>query len=594
MIQKTKTLKNITYLCAAVTIGIFMSSLPDTSTTRPSTKPSSTSPQTTTKSDQPVTKSVKESQSQSAEKPGQLTSTPVKMNASIDRTAATFQLPSGEIYPLRTYKLHSINDPGGNQWWTGSTGLDIAWNVDAGPRQTTVAVIDTGFALTHEEFSGRWAENSGEKGVATVEESSDLNCTDSGLSISLACNLIDDDFDGIVDNETGAVTTENTSRLNCTDRNLPLDKSCNMVDDDGNGYIDDVTGWDFVNNDASVQAGETNPDGDGVRHGTEVTGILAATGNNGKGIAGVDWNTKVLPLQALNDDSYGNTLTISRAIVYATDRGVDVINISAGANAEDPYLRQAIHYALDRNTIVVAASGNDGCDCITYPARYPEVVAVGAQSPSGNRSFFSSYGSAIDILAPGENITTPSWSSSAGSTGYSTGIAGTSFSAPYVSGMLSLARSHQPDAQWGDLLHTLLATADHDTLTNTNSFSTFIGSGYAQANNFMTRLQTPAQPVIRYIFWPTPIRSTLSSSLSYQCMDPSDFPTAPLYEITSVTSTFYSIDELEHVRAMQRGSSVTSIGRTCVGLPTDTPSTIRHINLLSEIKNIQIGKNWQG
>jgi hypothetical protein len=513
------------------------------------------------------------------------------LQTAVNLDTSTFQTATGESYPLRIYKPSTINDPGGNQWWTSSTGLDTVWTIGSGPRQTTVAVIDTGFALNHEEFTNRWAHNSGEQGTTTNETPSKLNCTDRGLPISQSCNLIDDDFDGIVDNEIGPSAVENPSRLNCTDAGLPLDKSCNGIDDDGNGYIDDVTGWDFVNFDASVQAGETNPNGSGVQHGTAVTGVLAANGNNNKGIAGVDWKTKILPLQALDDDSYGNTLTVSRAIYYAADRGVDVINLSLGSEADDPYLRQAIHYALSKNIIIVAASGNDGCDCISYPARYPEVIAVGAQDKNGNPAIFSNYGAELDILAPGDNITTSSWSKTLPSNGYVTNIAGTSLATPYVSGLLSLARSHQPTAQWSELFNSLFSSANHGTLTSTNPFSTQIGSGYAQADTFINKLTTPSQPGIRYTFGPTLTNSTLGSSLLYQCMG-NDFPTAPLYEITSGVSTFYSIDELERATAAVQGNTVKYIAHICVGLPTDAPSTIRHINLLSEIKNMHNSKMW--
>src|SRR5690606_29066932 len=84
-----------------------------------------------------------------------------------DVAATSFQTTSGETYPIREYKPLSINDPVGNQWWTTSTGLETAWDIGPGERLTIVAVIDTGFALEHEEFTGRWAQNSGEQGPTT-------------------------------------------------------------------------------------------------------------------------------------------------------------------------------------------------------------------------------------------------------------------------------------------------------------------------------------------------------------------------------------------------------------------------------------------
>ncbi len=220
-------------------------------------------------------------------------------------------------------------------------------------------------------------ERPGETGPTTSEAASDLNCTGRGLPISKACNNIDDDQDGINDNETGATTVENPSFLNCSARGLSLNKNCNRIDDDANGFIDDSNGWDFDSGDPSVQAGERDPASASAFHGTSTAGTAAATANNGKGIAGVSWGAKILPLQALGDTGNGNTLSVARAVRYAADQGVNVINLSLGNSQEDSYLRSAIQYAIGKGAVVVASAGNDGCDCVIYPARYKEVVAVG-------------------------------------------------------------------------------------------------------------------------------------------------------------------------------------------------------------------------
>lgn len=489
-----------------------------------------------------------------------------------------------ETFPIRRYHTLAVNDPNGSQWWTKSTGLETAWALGAGSHQTTVAVIDTGFALKHEEFAGRWMMNSGEQGPTTTEAPSQLNCTDRGLPLDKSCNLIDDNHDGIVDNESGPTTIENPSRRNCTDQGLPLDKSCNLIDDDGNGYIDDVTGWDFADFDNNVQAGEADPNGTNTTHGTEVTGVLAATGNNGKGIAGVDWTTKVLPIQAIDDDGYGDTLTVSKAIRYAADMHADVISLSLGTSSDDPYLRQTIQYALDKGSIVVAAAGNNGCNCMVYPAAYPEVVAVGAESPTGTPSSFSSYGSSLDILAPGENITSTTWSSANPTSAYVSGIAGTSFATPYVSGLLALARSYQPNATWGELVSSLLAEADHSTLTPGAPVSTTLGSGYARADRLLSRVSTAETPAIRYLYGPLAVNGTLGTTRAYQCSN-GDFPTTPVYQLTQGQTTRYTLDTLEQLRASANGWTVKQLWYSCVGLPGDAPTTTRVINLLSEVSN---------
>lgn len=516
----------------------------------------------------------------------QQATTQPKFEAVSTSSDPTFKVASGETYPLRTYKTLATNDPYGTQWWTTSTGLTTAWNIGAGSHQTTVAVIDTGFALNHEELAGRWATNSGEQGSTATQNPSQLNCTDRSLALNASCNLIDDDYNGIVDDESGGTTVQNPSHRNCTDRSVALNKSCNLVDDDGNGYVDDVTGWDFANNDASVQAGQTKPNGTGTDHGTEVSGILAATGNNGKGLAGVNWSTKLLPLQAINDDGYGNTLTVGEAIYYAADRGVDVISLSLGSTGSDPYTRQAVQYALDKGSLVVAASGNDGCNCMLYPANYPEVLAVGANNSSNQRASFSSFGGNLDIVAPGENMISSTWSPSNQTSAYVGGIDGTSFAAPYVSGLLSLARSQQPDATWGELVSSLISTANHSGLSATSPFSSYIGSGYARAGSYLARATTPIQPGMRYDFTPLSHVGILGSGRVFDCAAVGGFPTTTLYEIVTESSVLYTIDRLEEIRAVADGAAVRNIGRTCVGLPGDAPETIRQINLSSEINNL--------
>jgi subtilisin family serine protease len=476
----------------------------------------------------------------------------------------------GTVYPLRIYKpLLTPNDPSSNQWWVSQTGLPAAWDAGTGSQSTTVAVIDSGYALNHEELSNRWALNGGEQGSTTNQALSNLNCSDRNISLNESCNLIDDDFDGVVDNENGATSLQNPSKRNCTDSGLALDKSCNNVDDDNNGYVDDVRGWDFSNYDASVQAGEVNPNGSNTTHGTMVSGILGATGNNNKGIAGVNWQTKILPLQALDDDEYGDTLTVSRAVRYAADRDADVISLSLGSDLGDSYLRQAVQYALDRGSLVVAAAGNDGCDCISYPANYPEVIAVGASNSAGNPASFSSYGLNLDIMAPGQSMTSSSWSPNNGTAAYASNIAGTSFSTPYISGLLALLRSHQPQASWGELSGILMENAHHLNLVTSTRINS-IGFGHVRAQSAVARATSAYTQDLRYTFTGITTTDTLSSNRTHQC-ESTGYGTTPLYQSVKSNQVKFTTSELQKVRDAASGWSVTHRGFVCVGLPTDTP-----------------------
>lgn len=497
---------------------------------------------------------------------------------------------NNKTYPLRTYyPLMTPNDPLASQWWTTSSRLDQAWDIAPGSYQTTLAIIDTGFALEHEDLQGRWHQNMGEIGSATSEAASKLNCTARGLALDYACNLVDDDIDGIVDNEAGIAPYENPSQLNCTDRGLALAKECNRLDDDSNGYADDVRGWDVVNQDSSVQAGELSPNSSYVSHGTMVAGVAAANGNNAKGIAGANWQTIVLPIQALDDDGYGNTRSVGESIYYAIEQGADIINISLGSEYQDDYVRQAIEAANAAGVTVVAAAGNDGCDCVSYPARYPEVIAVGAHDETGNLANFSSWGLTVDLTAPGTGYTLPAWSSTDPTTRYVGGVAGTSFSSPLVAGMAALLKSHQPSAQPLHLVAALHETTNRAGLAVPNSR---FGFGKFDAYAARNRMVSSRHAVQAYALSPVSTGNffageSFEATGTYVVEDcQSNIFNIPIYELKSATSSFFSASEAEVRYASSRGYSPVNFAYSCLRQPHDTVGALRVINVFREFRNI--------
>lgn len=505
---------------------------------------------------------------------------------------AEFAVIDNVTYPVQTYELFMIpNDPNAIQHWTSSTGLTTAWDTPTGAYQTKMAIIDTGFGLAHEEFTNRWLQNNGEQGATTSENPSSLNCTDRSLPLDANCNLIDDDADGIIDNESGSVPYQNPSRKNCTDQGITLDKSCNRRDDDTNGYVDDVTGWDFINNDNSVQAGELNPDGDGTTHGTMVAGVAAATGNNGRGIAGVDWSVQILPIQALDDDSYGDTLSVGRAIYYAISRGVDVINLSLGSAGQDPYVRGAVEAATKAGILVVAASGNDGCECISYPANYPEVLAVGALDTNNNYATFSSWGNELDIVAPGTNYRTAYWTSGNQTTAYVNGVAGTSFSSPLVAGLATRIKSHRANATPLQLIAALTESTNHLGTTATTILDKRYGFGSTNAAQATARMTTAVHEVQTYQFDPVAVGSYLNPSLPVEktgsyLIKSCTKPSTPVYELVKNAERFYTISKVEARSARSASYNQSLFGYGCLQQPHDTQDIIRSINLLREFRNI--------
>lgn len=497
------------------------------------------------------------------------------------KTTARNRTPVGQkIYQ----PLMIPNDPSSAQWWTSTAKFEQAWDIPPGSRQTTLAIIDTGFALNHEEFANRWYQNSGELGSAASEQPSKQNCTGRGLPLDGSCNLIDDDFDSIVDNETGTADYENPSRLNCTARGLPITKDCNLIDDDDNGYVDDVTGWDFVNYDSSVKAGELNPNGSGTYHGTLVTGAAASTGNNSKGMAGADWNVKILPLQALDDDSYGNSNSVARSIRYAIRARADVINLSLGSNTPDTIVRDAVREAIAAGIVVVAATGNDGCECMFYPANYPEVLAVGALNSSGNRASFSNYGANLDILAPGSNIYTTDWLPNNQTSAYGYG-SGTSLATPVVSGLLTRLLSHQPNEKASQLLAGLTESTNKSLLGGAIHNNT-AGFGTLDALAASSRLTSPAISPQTYVFSSISNGSQMqlepaNSAYAYSCSN----PTTAMHELTKGSTKFFTISKAELSKAIETGYSSRFFSYVCVGQPHDQPSSIRALNVFREFNN---------
>lgn len=506
----------------------------------------------------------------------------------------TVAIAHGKTYPVRSYKaLMMPNDPSANQAWVQAINMPAAWDIPRGSTPTTIAVIDTGFALNHEELQGRFATNAGEQGPTTSEAPSELNCTDKSLPLDESCNLIDDDGDGIVDNESGPATEENPSRLNCTDQHIALDKSCNLIDDDGNGYVDDVHGWDFVHEDNSPQAGESDPNTTGGHHATYVSSTAAATGNNGKGIAGVDWNAKILPIQALDDDGDGNTLAVANGIVYAADQHADVINLSLGADADDPLVHWAVQYAEAAGSVVVAAAGNDGCGCMSYPANYPEALAVGAAFSNGTPASFSSYGPNLDILAPGVNLYTADWTPSNQTSAYASNISGTSLATPIISGLVSRLKSEQPTATPLQLMAAIAETATRTGLPAGVSRSDTTGFGFVNAAAASQRLATAVSPVQRYAFGSLSLGNKYDAASPsegkiggyvYQC-DGSSPGTTPIYELKNGSDSFFTASNAEQQAALSNGYTSNFFAYGCMSQPQDHPTMMRSIDLKREFRN---------
>ena len=140
-------------------------------------------------------------------------------------------------------------------------------------------------------------------------------------------------------------------------------------------------------------------------HGSHVAGIISAN-NNKLGVVGIAPNAEIYAVKILNQNGGGNYSNIISALEWAIDNNINIINMSLGGNDDNRALHEAIKEAVNAGIIIVAAAGNRGVgeDTITYPARYPEVVSVGAVDQNYNIASFSSRGPELDIVAPGKSI----------------------------------------------------------------------------------------------------------------------------------------------------------------------------------------------
>gem|GEM_PF-6173905 len=224
--------------------------------------------------------------------------------------------------------------------------------------------------------------------------------------------------------------------------------SGNGIDDDGNGLIDDWKGWNYANNSNDVRTINF--------HGTQVSGIIGAKTNNNHGIAGIaggnnNEGVKILPYCIGIAQPLGAVL--DDAIIEAVDNGVKVIQLSLSV-AQTNAIDNAIQYAINRNVIIICASGNGSSNNIPYPASNNNVIAVGATDQNEIRANFSNFGNNLDIVAPGVGIYGLDLNDN-----YITSD-GTSFAAPQVSAVAALIYSINPSLTVQEVRDILETTAD--------------------------------------------------------------------------------------------------------------------------------------
>ena len=405
------------------------------------------------------------------------------------------------------------------QWNYSAIDLPLAWELSTGERSdgtdVVVAVVDTGVFLSHSDLSGQLTSD----GYDFISSSSNAN-----------------DGDGIDNNP----------------------------DDPGDNTTAGLSSW----------------------HGTHVAGTIAASTNNNLGVAGIAWATKIMPVRVLGLQG-GTSYDILQGMYYAAglsndsgtvpDQSADIINLSLGGTSRSQAEQNAITAIHDAGVIIVAASGNDGNSTVNYPAGYTNVIAVGATDAADNIAYYSSYGSHLDLAAPGgdtnrdlnndgyqDGILSTLVNDSSGTRRSSYGYYnGTSMAAPHVAGVIALMKAVYPELT-PDNLDSLIASGSiSDDLGDSGHDNDF---GYGRINalkavNAALELATTGTVVLPVLLQTSPSLMSIGSTDSARFTLTNAGGGEPAITSVSATASWLSVTP-ETIDAQGFGSYLVSVTRT--------------------------------
>lgn len=278
------------------------------------------------------------------------------------------------------------------------------------------------------------------------------------------------------------------------------------IDDDNNGCVDDIHGCNF--------AGNTGDPKDDHGHGSHVSGTIAASGNNGIGVAGVAWNATLVGVKFLDASGSGTLDNAVKSIDYATRVGVKLMSNSWGGGGFSQALLDSINRAKDAGILFVAAAGNDGTDndaSPAYPASYQadNIISVAAVDAAGNLADFSCYGkTSVHVAAPGVHVLSnvPAVASATGFANWS----GTSMATPHVSGVAALLMAQHPEQNYATIKSRIMAGARPLAALR----GKMVTAGMLNAYYALTDTVAPMDPRDPF-YWPR-VAATASSSHPYE------------------------------------------------------------------------------
>jgi serine protease len=378
----------------------------------------------------------------------------------------------------------------------------------------------------------------------------------------------------------------------------------------------DLDGFDFVNDprrslDGNGRDGNADDPGDGgvvggsSFHGTHVAGTIAAATNNGIGVAGAGWDTRIMPLRVLGEGGSGSAFDITNAVLYAARLPnassllapvkASVINLSLGSENSSATEQQAYADAIAAGVIVVAAAGNSGDSRMSYPASYPGVVSVAAVGRQKQRAPYSQFNSAVDVAAPGGDQSRAgadgvlSTLSGDGSGPIRDGLGylqGTSMATPHVAGVVALMKAVNPNltpAQFDALLASGAITEDLGAAGRDNSF----GYGLIDANKAVReaiRLANGTPPPDNPRLGVQPDSLTFGSALTQATLDARNAGTGDL-TITAISDDApWLTVSAQSVNASGQGRYLATVDRS--GLASGTYSAT--ITFVSPVNTVTV------